>query len=258
MQDTTIIPKGNHPKREWHFPRAVEVFYPSKIRSTADRHNWIAAMILDSRLSDRDKVVLTRLALHMNLETGRLDPTMDLLALETSLHSNQASARRMARRCIEHAEKLGWIERTSRNAGYRFNRSNSYRLRIPKDIHPDKSDWSSGQIELVVRTPQSGRIGKVNTEGYLERGGIRGRGLRASAQYSLKELGLVREILAEGPLTVSGLIQRADNLGSRIDAGAIGQMVVDHEIEFDGGNVALSREAAAPTDVGARLDEVET
>jgi hypothetical protein len=67
MEDTTIVEKSNT-KREWHFPRAVEVFYPSKIGSTQDRHNWITAMILDSRLGDRDKVVLARLALHLNLK----------------------------------------------------------------------------------------------------------------------------------------------------------------------------------------------
>jgi hypothetical protein len=72
-------------KREWRVPRLVEVFYPLKFNSTQDRHNWIAAMMLDSRLRDRDKVILIRLALHLNLKTGRLDPTIHLLALETSL-----------------------------------------------------------------------------------------------------------------------------------------------------------------------------
>src|SRR5258707_6106928 len=110
MQDIEIA-RNRNPKSEWHFPRALEVFYPRKIGSIEDRQNWIAAMILDSRLGDRDKVVLTRLALHLNLETKRLDPSMDLLALETSLSDNQASGRRMARRCIAWAEKLGWIER---------------------------------------------------------------------------------------------------------------------------------------------------
>jgi hypothetical protein len=230
MEDTAIVQKDNL-KHEWRFPRAVEVFYPRKIGSIEDRQNWIAAMILDSRLGDRDKVVLTRLALHLNLETGRLDPSMDLLALETSLSDNPASGRRMARRCIAWAAKLGWIERTGRHAGYRFNRSNSYRLRIPKDIHPDKSDWSSGQIERVDRTPESPRIGKVNKERYYKKGEFE-EGLATTTEYSLGELGLVRDILAERPLTVSQLIERA-----KIDSRVIGQMVVDREIEFEGGYV---------------------
>src|SRR5258708_30363300 len=232
MQDIEIARKRN-PKSEWHFPRALEVFYPRKIGSIEDRQNWIAAMILDSRLGDRDKVVLTRLALHLNLETKRLDPSMDLLALETSLSDNQASGRRMARRCIAWAEKLGWIERTGRHAGYRFNRSNSYRLRIPKDIHPDKSDWSSGQIERVDRTPPSPRIGKVNREQIYRKKGTFDEANGSPIEYTREDLGLVREILAENPLTVSELIQRA-----KIDSPVIGQMVVDHAIEFEGGYVS--------------------
>src|SRR5215831_14102516 len=113
----------------------VEVFYPSKIGSTQDRHNWIKAMMLDARLSDRDKTVLTRLALHLNLETGRCDPTIDLLALETSIPGNEQSARRIVRRSLARGDKLGWIERTGRHAGSRWNRSNSYRLRISQG-HP--------------------------------------------------------------------------------------------------------------------------
>jgi hypothetical protein len=161
MQDIRIETKS---KKEWHTPRMVEVFYPLKIGSTQDRHNWIKAMILDARLSDRDKTVLTRLALHLNLKTGRCDPTLDLLALETSISGSEQSARRMVRRSLERADKLGWIERTGRHSGSRLNRSNSYRLTIPKDVRPDKFDRSSGQIEGADRTPESGRIVKVNRE----------------------------------------------------------------------------------------------
>src|SRR5262249_18228171 len=118
-----------------------------------------------ARLSDRDKTILTRLALHLNLKTGRCDPTLDLLALETSMPGNEESARRAVRRSLERADNLGWIERTGRHSGSRLNRSNSYRLTIPKDIRPDKFDGSTGQIEGVARTPVSGRIGKVNREG---------------------------------------------------------------------------------------------
>jgi hypothetical protein len=234
MQDIAIAQKRNS-KHEWHFPRAVEVLYPSKIGSIEDRQNWIAAMILDSRLGDRDKVVLTRLALHLNLETKRLDPSMDLLALETSLSDNQASGRRMARRCIAWAERLGWIERTGRHAGHRFNRSNSYRLRVPKDLRPDKSDWSSGQIERVDRTPQSGRIGKVNREQIYKRGTFEGR-LATRTEYTPEDLRLVRDILAENPLTVNELIRRA-----KVDSLVLGQMAVDREIEFEAGYVSAPR-----------------
>ena len=41
-------------------------------------------MMLDARLRDRDKVVLTRLAFHLNFKTGDLYPSLHLLALELS------------------------------------------------------------------------------------------------------------------------------------------------------------------------------
>jgi len=86
----------------------VEVFYPLKISSTQDRHNWIKAMMLDARLNDRDKVILTRLGLHLNLKSGQCNPTIDLLALETSIPGNEESARRMVRRsCAGEFTPLG-------------------------------------------------------------------------------------------------------------------------------------------------------
>jgi hypothetical protein len=56
----------------------------------------------------------------------------------------------MVRRSLERAELMGWLKRIGRHAGGRLNRSNVYQLTIPKDIRPDKSDRSSGQIEHVV------------------------------------------------------------------------------------------------------------
>src|SRR5215831_14068347 len=157
LQDTVSPTKS---KREWHTTRLVEAIYPARVRSTRDRCNWIEAMMLDARLSDRDKIILTRLALHLNLKTGRCDPTIDLLALETSIPGSEETARRIVRRSIAQGDKLGWIERTGRHAGSRWNRSNSYRLRIPNDIHPDKFAWSSGLPSPETRAPESGRIMK--------------------------------------------------------------------------------------------------
>lgn len=272
MEDTAIVEKNNLRKHEWHFPRAVEVFYPSKIGSTQDRHNWITAMILDSRLGDRDKVVLARLALHLNLKTGRLDPSIDLLAMETSLSDNQASGRRMVRRCLARAEKIGWIERTGRHAGYRFNRSNSYRLTVPKDIRPDKSSWSSGQIEHVVRTPESPRIGKENRErehSFFKRAavaqGSRGEpqsgpkqrkgpsGVSSEAHYTEAELERVRDALAEGPLTMGGIISFLREHGEIITGSAIAHMARDGHLERAGG-----RYWVVLADVEAWSGEVET
>jgi hypothetical protein len=278
MQDIISTEKG---KREWHTPRMVEVFYPLKISSTQDRHNWITAMMLDARLNDRDKVLLTRLALHLNLKTGRLDPTIDLLALETSLPGIEESARRMARRSLERAEKLGWIERTGRHAGSRINRSNFYRLTIPKDIRPDKSDRPSGQIEQVVRTPVSGRIGKENREGEhslssiehrslalavlavkgKEEGGSSRKESEASSSsheepwrgYTEEEVERVRDIiLADGVDTIGGVVACARSFGGNyITGNVIGNMCRDGHFGREGDRIFLLDENA----VEARTSE---
>jgi len=144
-------------KREWHKPRIIEVFYPREIKSIKDLHNWMNAVDLDGRLSDRDKRILNRLARHLHIKTGRLDPYLDVLALELSIESPSGdinSTRRMIRRSLELAEKLGWIERTQRSAGYRRNLSNSYRLTVPKwDSHSDSTVLVEEKFH--TRTPES-------------------------------------------------------------------------------------------------------
>jgi hypothetical protein len=220
LQDTVSPTKS---KREWHTPRLIEVFYPLKIGSTQDRHNWIAAMMLDARLSDRDKTILARLALHLNLKTGRCDPTVDLLALETSMPGKEETARRMVRRSLERADKVGWIERTGRHSGSRLNRSNSYRLTIPKDVRPDKFDRSPGQIERVDRTPESGRIGKVNREREYSVPSVQplarkdrtsdGRSAlsyRESTSYTAEQVERVRQMMEDYNLRTIGSLVAAD------------------------------------------------
>lgn len=131
-------------RKPWRKPRIVEVIYPRAIRSTQDRHNWLKAMMLDTRMSERDRLIVTRLALHLNLKTGRLDPSIGLLALECSIPGNCENAERVVRRSLERAEKLGWIVRHARHGGVQrnggnpggaqLNRSNAYRLTIPADV----------------------------------------------------------------------------------------------------------------------------
>jgi len=161
MSNTTLQTKDKREnvapkKKEWHTPRLIEVFYPREIKSIKDLHNWMNAVDLDNRLNDRDKRILNRLARHLHLKTGRLDPYLDVLALELSIESptgDVESTRRMIRRSLELAEKLGWIERTQRSAGYRRNRSNAFRLTIPQNLYPDSTVRVG--TEFHTRTPQS-------------------------------------------------------------------------------------------------------
>src|SRR5262245_131739 len=100
-------------------------------------------MMLDGRMTGREKFILTRLALHRNLKSGRCDPTHDTLALECSLSDNPDTDRDIVRRALRKAEKLGWIRRNYRHGGAQLggphdgrqlNRSNAYELKIPRDI----------------------------------------------------------------------------------------------------------------------------
>lgn len=128
---------------KWHAPKIVEMRYPRKIDGTESWDHWVKAMMADGRLSDREKFILTRLALHFNLKTGRCDPTHDLLALECSIPGDHTTARDLTRRAIRKAEKLGWIWREYRHGGTQrgaphegrqLNRSNQYELRIPNNL----------------------------------------------------------------------------------------------------------------------------
>jgi hypothetical protein len=56
-------------------------------------------MSLDRRLSERTKLVLTRLALYLNIKTGRCDPKVRDLAMMAGLGEGEA-AERMARRAL--------------------------------------------------------------------------------------------------------------------------------------------------------------
>ena len=118
-------------------------------------------MMLDARLSDRDKIILTRLSFHLHFKTGDLYPSLHILALELSLGENEDSTKRVVRRSLARAEKLGWIERHARHGGYRLNRSNLYRLTLPVQItkmlaeREDNSSKPRGQIQQTERTPAS-------------------------------------------------------------------------------------------------------
>ncbi len=129
IQNTTLSTKSNG----WQYPRLLELRYPKKIGSTEDRMNWIASMMADARLGDRDKLILTRLAMHLNLKTQRCDPSLRLLAFEvSSFKGTEKSAVRSVRLSLESGERLGWIRRHFRFGGYvRRNQSNFYDLGVP-------------------------------------------------------------------------------------------------------------------------------
>jgi hypothetical protein len=122
-------------RRQWQRPRLIELHYPATIRDIRDRDNWIKAMILDRRLKERTRLILSRLALHLNLKTGRCDPSAGLLGTEVALPGSGDVVERMVRRALAEAARVGWIRRTFRHGGdaKRQSQTNSYALAIPDD-----------------------------------------------------------------------------------------------------------------------------
>src|SRR5215204_4563525 len=106
---TAVKPKTKKP--DWHKPFIIEVHYPTKITTVKQRDQWMNAIDLDSRLSDRERRILIRLARYLNLKTQRLDPSVGRLATECSLPGTYEAGERAARRALEAGERLGWLER---------------------------------------------------------------------------------------------------------------------------------------------------
>jgi hypothetical protein len=112
-------------------PTRFELHYPlhAAPRKTQQWDNWAAAMMMDTRLSPGAKAVLTRLALHYNLNSGDCFPAHGRLAAETMV-SNE-----MVRSTLRKAAKLGWIRRTCRTGGpHGKNQTNLYDLTLPTSI----------------------------------------------------------------------------------------------------------------------------
>jgi hypothetical protein len=117
-------------------PTRFRLDYPPHraLRKARQWDCWLRAMMMDTRLNSRDRVVLTTVATHYNLKTGECSPALGRLAIEAGLGEGESGVRAV-RRSLAKAAKLGWIERTMR-AGHRKgrNRTNLYELTLPPSI----------------------------------------------------------------------------------------------------------------------------
>lgn len=95
------------------------------IETFKQRDDWMRAL-LRTDLPPVAKNVGTRLALYLNVETGRLDP------LQFSLAKELGTTERNVRRGIAALVEAGWIAKTRRG----LKRSDSYSLKRPR---PDES-----------------------------------------------------------------------------------------------------------------------
>jgi hypothetical protein len=127
----------NQIKRKWETPgdpTKFELRYPPARapRGTEQWDRWVTSMMLDTRLNSADRVVLTRLALHYNLETGDCFPAVKRVAIEAGLGE---AGWRTVQRATRKASKLGWLELTIRKGGAaEKHQTNLYELRLPEAI----------------------------------------------------------------------------------------------------------------------------
>ena len=77
--------------------------YAYNIETFKDRDDWIAMILAACDLCPRSKVLLARIALHRNVETGRCDPGIARLVSGTGLSDSTI------RRRLKAAEAAGWI-----------------------------------------------------------------------------------------------------------------------------------------------------
>jgi Helix-turn-helix domain len=95
----------------------------------ADRFLWERELLANPKLTAGRKIVLIRLALHLNLKTGRCNPSVQTLA------TGACVAERTVQTALSSAETLGIIERA---VGGGRTRTTSYTLVVrPKTVHGD-------------------------------------------------------------------------------------------------------------------------
>jgi hypothetical protein len=110
------------------------------------RFRWMAAVLADPRYTPGDKCALIRLALHQNVETGRLFVSADRLGQGANLFERQVQ------RTIAKAGRLGSITANTRRGR---GRANFYNLKntTPESYFPDKYDSGVRETPPKIRLP---------------------------------------------------------------------------------------------------------
>jgi len=95
--------------------------------------NWVSVM-MDLRLEDSERAILTRVALHYNLETGECFPSAERVAIEVGFGKTIETGKRAVFRAIKKCIALGWIAKTYRFDRHHKQQTNAYGLTLPKSI----------------------------------------------------------------------------------------------------------------------------
>jgi hypothetical protein len=113
------------------------------------RDEWMRAILADKALSPQAKLIAIRLALHLNIKTGRCNPTYDRLAKGTAYE-----AQRYVRRIVAQLVAAGWVE----IATSRGRHANGYRLKSPANQGlpgPCSTRASQAPVETPTRASQA-------------------------------------------------------------------------------------------------------
>ncbi|HEV2618663.1 MAG TPA: hypothetical protein VGU23_01850 [Acidobacteriaceae bacterium] len=101
------------------------------------RFEWIFSVLNHSELSDGTKVTAVALALHLNIASGRLDPSIERLAKMTA-QTTRGVCRQT--RCLR---KFGFIVLRENPA----RRSNSYQLTLPTGGSPASGSVANSSLD---------------------------------------------------------------------------------------------------------------
>jgi Helix-turn-helix domain len=131
----------------------------------ADRFRWEQDVLANPQLTAAQKIVLTRLALHLNIKTGRCDPSVKTLATGAGM------AERTVQATLSRAETLGLLKRA---IGGGRTRTTSYTLISPAKTVHDAAPFSEAvhhdfsetvhheapfEMETVHRDVEMGALG---------------------------------------------------------------------------------------------------
>jgi hypothetical protein len=89
----------------------------------SERYAWMEGVLAHSELTDAQKLVMIRIALHLNFSSGRCDPGLRTIAAGCRM------SERAVRMAVTRAEGLGLLRR---DIGGGAGHTNAYRLAAPK------------------------------------------------------------------------------------------------------------------------------
>jgi hypothetical protein len=103
------------------------------VTNVHQRHNWMCAVVAAKERTETQRLWAVRLALHLNITTGRCDPSYRTLAAEVGV------SERTSMRTAAALEAAGWL-RIERTAGGSSRNTNKFQLLVIPDAGETAAD----------------------------------------------------------------------------------------------------------------------